>query len=92
MLATTSNAEILINESKKQLLRNKKKTIKPDYYECIQISAYESFVDSTFVTWFVNYANLVYNYNISYWSIGQLQFINMLRNRYNNIRNTSYNQ
>ncbi len=67
MQSTVKNAEILIYESKKQLLRNKKKAIKPDYYECIQISAHESFVDSTFVTWLVIFFKKVHYSYISYW-------------------------
>jgi hypothetical protein len=72
MLSTASNAEMLIKESKKQLMRNKIRKIKPNYYECIQISAHESFVDSTFITWLVNYFNLVYNRNIPHWCISKL--------------------
>jgi hypothetical protein len=71
MSCTVKNAEILIKESKKQLLRNQKKSIKPDYYECIQLSARESFIDASYITLLVYIINIVHSGNIPHWCTSQ---------------------
>jgi hypothetical protein len=48
--------KLYISESRKQIAANKDKSndkIKPDYYECIQLSANIAFKDTTYISWIV---------------------------------------
>lgn len=70
MYATCFNAEHLINESRKQISSNKditnsfvnsSKVVKPDYFECIQMSANIAFKYTTIITWIVNIFVLIFS-------------------------------
>lgn len=68
MFATSSNATLLIKEGRKQLKnveniqasQNRKESdIRPDYYECIQLSANNALINASYITWIciiVNFA------------------------------------
>jgi K(+)-stimulated pyrophosphate-energized sodium pump len=75
MFATSSNASLLIKECRKQLKNveivegtqvRKESDIKPDYFECIQLSANNALVNATYITWLCIIVNIAVGFFLGF--------------------------